>query len=81
MDLKIVQFDWPIGLPLVKSLSNGIWELRSNLPGGKISRILFFINSNTMILVNSFIKKSQKIPNRELELARKRKKQWEQANE
>ena len=31
-DLKTLQFRWPLGMPLVRSLGDGLWELRSNLP-------------------------------------------------
>src|SRR3954469_17432962 len=31
VDLMRVQFGWPIGMPLVRSLKNGLWEVRSNL--------------------------------------------------
>ena len=31
MDLMRVQFGWPIGMPLVRSLKDGLWEVRSNL--------------------------------------------------
>jgi phage-related protein len=76
-DVKTVQFGWPLGMPLVDSLGQGLWEVRSNLSGGRIARIIFFMDSNTMILVNGFIKKTQKTPKTELELSRKRKKEYE----
>ena len=72
-DLKIVQYKWPMGKPLVASLGHGLWELRSKLSQGKIARVIFFMDNNQMILVNGFIKKTQKTPQEELELARKRK--------
>ncbi|MGI9214781.1 MAG: type II toxin-antitoxin system RelE/ParE family toxin [Gammaproteobacteria bacterium] len=76
-DLKTIQFSWPIGMPLVKHVGNGMWEARSSLPQGKISRILFVIYNNTIVLLHGFIKKSQKIPAKELDLAKKRKQQLE----
>jgi len=76
-DIKTVQFGWPLGMPLVDSLGHGLWEVRSRLAGGRIARILFFMDSSTMVLVNGFIKKTQKTPSAELDLARKRKKQYE----
>jgi hypothetical protein len=30
-DLKTLQFRWPLGMPLVRILGNGVWELRSKL--------------------------------------------------
>ncbi len=32
MDLMRVQFGWPIGIPRVRSLKDGLWEVRSTLP-------------------------------------------------
>jgi len=76
-DIKTVQFGWPLGMPLVDSLGHGLWEVRSKLSGGKIARIVFFMEDNTMILVNGFVKKTKTTPKLELDLARKRKKQYE----
>lgn len=76
-DLKVVAFNWPIGMPLVKSLGEGLWEVRSNLPGSKIGRTMFFMHKKNIILLHGFIKKTQKTPTREINLARKRKRQFE----
>jgi phage-related protein len=70
-DLKIIQFDWPIGMPLVRSLGGGLWEMRSQ-PRDGIGRILFIIQDGTMVILHGFIKKSRKIPQEEIDLARKR---------
>lgn len=76
-DIKTIQFGWPLGMPLVDSLSQGLWEVRSKLPSNRIARIIFFMDNNIMILVNGFIKKTQKTPKDQLDLAKKRKKQYE----
>lgn len=76
-DLKTIQFGWPLGMPLVKNIGNSIWEARSNLPQGKISRIFFVIYNDTIVLLHGFIKKSQKIPQKELDLSKKRRQQLE----
>lgn len=76
-DLKTIQFSWPVGMPLVKYIGNGIWEARSSLPQGKISRILFVMNNNSIVLLHGFIKKTQKTSKKELDLAKKRKQQLE----
>jgi len=44
---------------------------------GKISRAIFFMDNNTMVLVSGFIKKTNKTPKAELELSRKRKNEYE----
>lgn len=72
-DISIIQIDWPIESPLVKSLGGGIWEVRSKLDN-RIARVLFIFHDSKIILLNGFIKKTQKTPPQEIELARKRAK-------
>src|SRR4051812_31465381 len=33
-EIKDVEFSWPIGMPLARSLGREIWEVRSSLPPG-----------------------------------------------
>lgn len=73
-DIKDVEFAWPIGMPLVRGLGNGLWEVRSNLTGGKIARVIFTVEPGAMVLLHGFIKKTQQTPRLDLELALKRKK-------
>ena len=73
-DVLKVQYCWPVGKPLVDSLGDGLWEVRSNL-GDRIARIVFYVGGHEMILLHGFIKKTQKTPRQELALALKRKKQ------
>jgi len=73
-DIKEVEFSWPIGMPLVRSVGRGLWEVRSTLPQGRIARVLFCVTGEQMVLLHGFIKKSQKIPNREIDLALQRMK-------
>jgi phage-related protein len=73
-DVKDVEFAWPIGMPLVRSLGDGLWEIRSDLTDGKIARILFAVAHNQMVLIHGFMKKTQKTPKQDLDLALKRKK-------
>jgi len=63
---------WPIGMPLVRPLGDGLWELRSVLDDG-IARVLFAFYQNRIVLLHGFIKKSAKTPKSDLALARKRK--------
>jgi phage-related protein len=73
-DIKDVEFSWPIGMPLVRSLGREISEVRSSLPHGRIARILFCVESDCMVLLHGFMKKTQKTPKQDIELAIKRKK-------
>jgi phage-related protein len=73
-DLRRVQFGWPIGMPLVKSLGSGLWELRTSLPSKREARVMFCVNEHRIVVLNGFIKKTQKTPTSELNLALKRMK-------
>jgi phage-related protein len=33
-DIKTVQFGWPLGMPLIRKIEPGIWEVRSHLERG-----------------------------------------------
>ena len=71
-NIKTVQYGWPIGMPVVRKLDAGLWEVRSRLDQ-RISRILFTVDDDTMVLLHGFIKKSQKTPKEDLQLAKDRK--------
>ena len=74
-DIKDVEFSWPTGMPLCRAMGKGLWEVRSNLTGGRIARVLFCIHEGRMVLLHAFIKKTQKTPDTDLDLAVKRKKE------
>jgi phage-related protein len=74
-DIRDLEFAWPVGLPLCRSLGSGLWEVRSDLTNGKIARVVFCVHQNYAVLLHAFIKKSQKTPAHDLALARKRKKE------
>jgi phage-related protein len=73
-DIKDVEFAWPIGMPLCRSLGDGLWEVRSNLKG-RIARVVFCIDRGRMVLLHGFIKKSQKTSPSDRSLALKRMKE------
>ena len=70
--LQVLQYRWPLGMPLVDSLGDGLWEVRSRLPT-RIARTLFFVHHEEIILLHGFIKKTQKTPTEDRALALKRK--------
>lgn len=76
-DLMRVQYRWPIGMPLCRALGEGLWEVRTDLPSRTIARTLFCIQGDRIVLLHGFIKKTQKTPDEELALARKRKREFE----
>jgi phage-related protein len=65
----------PVGKPPVDNLGDGIWEVRSRLDN-RIARTLFAMVEQEIVLLHGFIKKQQKTPQDELELAKKRKRQY-----
>lgn len=70
-DIKTIQFGWPIGMPLVRKLDMHLWEVRSKIDN-RISRVIFTVYGEFIVLIHGFIKKSQKIPIKDLKLAKKR---------
>ena len=75
-DIQTVEFGFPIGMPLVKKIDtkHKLWEVRSKLASDKISRVIFTIYKDCMILLHGFIKKDQKLPEKEKNIAIERRK-------
>ena len=74
-DIKDVEFSWPIGMPLCRSLGGGLWEVRCDLTQGRIARVLFCVRQGHMVLLHAFVKKTQKTPAAERALAVRRMKE------
>ena len=80
-DLMRVQFRWPVGMPLCRPLGDGLWEVRSNLTGNRIARnriarVFFCFTVDRILALHGIIKKIQATPAADLELARKRKREF-----
>lgn len=83
LDLKTqARFDWSIRQlqelntrarePLVKHIDGKLWELR-RASNGNIYRVMyFFFTGKRIVFVHGFHKKTQKTPEREIEIAAKR---------
>ena len=71
-DLALVQYGWPVGMPLCRALGDGLWEVRSNLPSRRVARVLFFVRDGRIGVVHGFVKKTQRTPREDLMLARQR---------
>ena len=69
-DIKTAQYGWPLGMPLIRKMERGLWEVRSNTNTG-IARVFFTVMDDLMILLHGFVKKSQKTPQNELDTARR----------
>jgi phage-related protein len=74
-DLMRVQFGWPIGMPLVRNLGDGLWEVRSDVRSDQIARLLFCFHERLLVVLHGFIKKTQKTSPNDLAIARRRMKE------
>ncbi len=78
LDIKTVQFGWPIGMPVVDHIDGELWEVRTRL-STRIARVLFALEGDVMVLLHGFIKKERKTPRPDLDLARRRLKKLRSA--
>jgi len=78
-DIRTVEYGWPIGMPVCRSIKGykDLWEVRSHLSGGRIARVIFYSSGGEMILLHGFIKKTQQTPHQDLELADRRRREYE----
>lgn len=76
-DLMRVQYRWPVGMPLCRAMGEGLWEVRSDLPSNRIARVLFCVRRGAIVVLHAFVKKSEKTPDADLALARRRKREFE----
>jgi phage-related protein len=69
-DVMTVEFGWPVGMPVSRPLGQGLHEVRTDLPGNRIARLLFYVNRfNRMVLLHGFIKKTRRTSADDLKLA------------
>ena len=79
-DIKTVEFGWPVGMPVCRSVGAGIYEVRSDLTQNRFARVLFYFDkTGRMVLLHGFIKKTRKTPEEDLDLARRNKKKHERS--
>lgn len=82
IDMMTVEFGWPIGMPTCRPLKDGLFEVRTNLSNGRIARVLFYIDKHGhMVLLHGFVKKTQKTPNDDLNIAKRNMRQHQTAEE
>ncbi|WP_298958928.1 type II toxin-antitoxin system RelE/ParE family toxin [uncultured Methylobacterium sp.] len=75
-DIATLEFCWPIGKPKCAPISDvkGLYEVRSTISSGRIARVFFVLVGPRMVLLHGFIKKTQKTPEKEIDLATARMK-------
>jgi phage-related protein len=71
-DMAKVQFGWPVGLPLCRPLTGGVWEVRSSLATKREARVFFGFHDGMLIALHAIIKKTPRTPTEDLTLARRR---------
>lgn len=76
--LDLLQVNGPyMRLPYSEHLEDGIFEIRAK-QSTNISRVLYFFTmEQKIVLTNGFVKKAQKTPKREIDLAKKYRKDFE----
>jgi phage-related protein len=60
---------------LCRAIGQGLWEIRTALPSKRIARVLLCLDKGALVALHAFIKKTQKTPDDELAVARKRQKE------
>lgn len=78
-EVKLVQFRWPLGMPVVRKMEPGLWEVRIRLDLSRTARVFFTVHGSEMALLHGYMKKSEKTPADDLKLARGRRDQWQEA--
>ena len=71
-DLQALEFGWPVGMPC-RLMGKGLFELVKHA-AEPIARLLFIAVDERLVLLHGFIKKTQKAPQADLDLALTRKK-------
>jgi phage-related protein len=73
-DLRLVQWQWPVGKPLVDGFGDGLYEVRTKYKNVN-HRVLFTFENEAIILLHGIIKKTPKTPQAVIALARQRQKE------
>lgn len=76
-DIATLEFCWPIGKPKCSPMKGvrNLYEVRSSISGNRITRILFVMIDHRMVMLHGFVKKTQKTPQKDLDLAINRMKE------
>jgi len=76
--LDLVRFEKHVPIKFFKYLDNsdGIYEIRVITTFKSIRILCFFDKGDLVVLINCFLKKTQKTPRKEIELAEKLKKEY-----
>lgn len=70
------QFGVKLGMPFAKHVEGDLWELRTRVGTDQYRIIYFLFTGGVFILLHGFMKKTGRIPQRDLETARERRKDF-----
>jgi phage-related protein len=77
---RMMEFGPDLGMPHTRAMSSGLFELRLKSREG-IGRVFFCtVVNRKIVMLLQFVKKTDKTPPKELALARKRMKEWKDAD-
>ena len=69
--LKVVEFGWPVGMPVCRSLGGGLHEVRADLAGRRTARVFFYIDRmQRLVVLHGILKKTRTTPAADLAVAR-----------
>ena len=71
----IEEFGPKIGMPFTRSIKSGLFEIRAKGKEGIARALYCSLVGKELVILNAFVKKTQKTPKKELALARKRMKE------
>lgn len=66
---RLEEYGTDLKRPYVAPLRGHIWELRTRTHQGHIRLLYFFFDGNKFVITHGFKKKSDKVPNEEIEKA------------
>jgi len=72
--IRKLQEDHQLEHPHGKNLGQGLWEIRTTTASGKVRVFYCFAGKEFVVLLHAILKKTQKTPKKDLDLAQKRKK-------
>ncbi len=78
-DLQVVEFGWPVGMPICRPMGDRLHEVRTQLPGNRISRVFFYVDRNQrLVALHAIVKKGRATPVSDLKLARQNMRKHEE---
>jgi phage-related protein len=77
---RMIDYGPDLGMPHTRAMGAGLFELRVKAQEG-IGRVFYCtLVRNRIVMLHQFVKKTQKTPPKDLAVARKRMKEWKDAD-